>query len=215
MWIVPGGDAVVRVDDHSRDWAVSLWQFGEWHEAPPVMFAGPAWHRAESRAAGPDRKPPEGSEPVCAVAVGIDDVLHRRVEVAQRGAEIRYRHRSVDRMDRLGGAVILAQGRERERDRRARRGCAGRVGRDVRDDRPVAGRAHGQRFWCATKPDFNLLAARGERRTTAWRQVTSGIFGVDPLDEQVLGVGVGRRQAPGEVAVLPDHEERLAGQRAA
>ena len=59
-----------------------------------------------------------------------------------------------------------------------------------------------------------LVAAR-ERLRAVRRQVAAGIGGIEPLDEQVLGVRAGVGEAPGELAVAAEHDERQAGQRGA
>ena len=58
----------------------------------------------------------------------------------------------------------------------------------------------------------DLSRADRERLAAVGRQVAAGIGRVDLLDEQVLGIGAGVGEAPGELAVAPQHDERQAGQ---
>ncbi len=52
----------------------------------------------------------------------------------------------------------------------------------------------------------------GDKRRAALRgQISAGVGRVDFLDEQILDIGGRRREAPGDVVVVADHDERHPG----
>ena len=59
--------------------------------------------------------------------------------------------------------------------------------------------------------DVDDLVAREERLRTLGRQIGLRVFRIDRLDEQILRVGVGGREAPGDMIVLSEQHARRAG----
>src|SRR3546814_4295764 len=59
--------------------------------------------------------------------------------------------------------------------------------------------------------DADHLVADLEPPRTLRRLIECRILGVEPLDEQVAGVAVRGGQAPGDLAVVPQDQERQAG----
>ena len=45
--------------------------------------------------------------------------------------------------------------------------------------------------------------------------IAAGVSGVEPLDKQILDIAAGRRKAPGDTIIMPDEDERHAGNGAA
>ena len=81
---------------------------------------------------------------------------------------------------------------------------------DVRHDRPVARGANMQRD-VAGALDVDGLVAGFKSLGPVGRQILIGIGGIDGLDEQILGVGLRRGDAPGDRRVVAEHEQRQAG----
>src|SRR5262249_37611627 len=52
------------------------------------------------------------------------------------------------------------------------------------------------------------LLPRGEGCGALWGHITAGIAGVDPFDEQILNIGGGCRENPGDPFILADQHER-------
>ena len=82
-------------------------------------------------------------------------------------------------------------------------------GQQVGQHRAVPGRAHPQGHGLAALDPDDLVAGR-ERRRAVRRQILRRIVRIDPLDEQVLGVGAGIGEAPGDGAVVAQHHARQA-----
>ncbi len=59
--------------------------------------------------------------------------------------------------------------------------------------------------------DLDHLLAERERRRPVRGEITPGIGGIEPLDEQVLDIGAGIGQPPGGPAVVAEHDRRQAG----
>ena len=74
----------------------------------------------------------------------------------------------------------------------------------------MARRPHAQRH-VRTAFDMDRLVARLERLGPVGRQILRGIGGIDGLDEQILRVGVGAGDAPGDRCVLTQQHDRRAG----
>ena len=84
----------------------------------------------------------------------------------------------------------------------------------VGDHRPVARLAH-LKLDRVPAADFDGLAANLEGQAPLRREVAGGVVGVDTLDEEVLHVGPGVGEAPGEVARLAQQREGQPRQRRA
>ena len=187
----PAGPVVARVPARRR------------HQAAEVVF----W-LAHGNAAGRD-------EADVAATVGDHHVLHRRHE----------RPRGVDEGGHRGG-VLHHPGRAHRVAVGVERGpahgqrVAGLIARaqhvgraaGVRDHRPVA-RAPPGHGDVGTALDLDDLSAGLERRPAVGGAVAAGVGGIDLLQVEVLDVGSGVGEAPGDVLVLPQHHHRQARQR--
>ena len=58
--------------------------------------------------------------------------------------------------------------------------------------------------------DVDRLVVNQERLCAVWGEILSGSR-IDRLDEQVLSVGVGARQAPGDAVALAEQDDRQPG----
>ncbi len=114
------------------------------------------------------------------------------------------------RMTASSGRVAVGEAGEGQRDRLARPGDAGEIVADVGQHGAVAGRPDRQLHVGAVL-DADRLLVRLERLRAVGREVLRGIGRVDRLDEQVLRVGVGGGDAPGDMVVLAEQHDRRAG----
>src|SRR3546814_2956210 len=98
--------------------------------------------------------------------VGEDDVLLRRMELAQCFAGGRGAVRVTHAMERVGGAVVRPQGRPRQGEHGA--GFAGVVGHHVAHHRPMPGLAHDQahRLAAAYADELVVHLERSEEHTS-------------------------------------------------
>ena len=143
--------------------------------------------------------------------VAVHEILNRAMEVPQGGAKLRPVLRPVEMVERLGRAVVGFQHRRPERHHRA--AWRDRVGavRAVGNHRTVAGGADGQANRVnalhrdGLPPGDEGAAARG-------REVAPPVAGTEPLDHQVLGVGAGGGDGPGDGLVVAEDMERHARQ---
>ena len=179
------------------------------NEPGPVVFSRPSRHRVTPVAGAPDRHPPRGDDPDIAAGIGIDRVLMRGVEEGERRVEFFPIPRPVEPPDRLAGHVVLAQRRGGERDHMARLRDAPGLAVNIRDHRSVPGRPHHQRH-VVPAPDPDPFDANPERARPVGGEIAVRIVGIDPLHKQVLGVAVGRRQAPGDRPVMAENRHRNA-----
>ncbi len=115
-----------------------------------------------------------------------------------------------DAQERLRPEIILGEPRPGEgHDGTALEQTRG-VGRQIGDHRSVPGRAYREGHRRRALDGDDLLAGR-EAGGAVRDQVAGRILGIDALDEQVLDVGAGVGEAPGDPAIVPQHDTRHAG----
>ncbi|MCY1288712.1 hypothetical protein D9M70_377670 [compost metagenome] len=218
--VVRRHDALVRGHDHALRRVVALRQRLERDKAGPVIAGIPARRGRQALqvvVGAAQRHPARREEADIAVDIGVDDVLLRRVEVAQRGGEAGPVARLVHPHAGLEGAVVRTQRGPLERDHVLRAKRPGRGGQwlgHVRDHRPVARAADFQRH-VGRALDADGLGA-GLEAGPAVRGLVLGLAaGPQPFDKQVLHVRRGIGQTPCDAVVVPEHHHRNAGQRGA
>ena len=81
---------------------------------------------------------------------------------------------------------------------------------DVGQNRPVPRRADLQEN-VRRVLDMDDLIVRDEGFGAVGRQILGGVARIDRLDEQILRIGVGAGDAPGDAVVLSEQHERRAG----
>ena len=203
-------DGVVGVEDEASRRIEDLRRLFEGDRSGPVAGARGAVGRQAPVARFAGRQQAGTDVADFAVDVGEGEVLGRRLEGPQRIEELAPVARHVDTQQRFGAGVVVAQAREREGDRLAGSGERGEAAVDVGNHRTVSGGAHLKRH-VGRALDVDGLVARRKQLRPVGRQVARRIGGIDGFDEQVLGVGVGSGQAPGDMIGLADQDQGEAG----
>ena len=152
-----------------------------------------------------------GRVPDVTLDVRVHEVLRRRSELAHARQKLAPVARGVDGKKGGGRLVAAVQARPAQGDGRTQ---GLRSGENTGDDRAVDRASHGQRF-VRPAPNTDLLDTGLEREPLSPVPVTRGVAGIDFLDEQVLDVGLERRQAPGDPVVASDDHAGHARQRRA
>ena len=210
-----GHDPVVRGDDGAARWVVDPGKLVEGNESLPVVACIPPRprHRAGTllAVAAPNRNQTGSDVPDVSVHVGVGDVLLRGMEVARVGDEALPVPRVREPEAGLQGEVVFAQRGPREREHSAGAGMVVRCAPGIIEDRAMPGLAHLQRHVLAVL-DPNALAAHVECAPAVRGEIARGIGRIDLFDEQVLNVRAGIGEAPCNVAVVPEHHHRHAGE---
>ena len=199
---VVGRDPVVGVDDAAARRRHDSRQVRTTRPAGPVVRPVGALDGKAALAGGADRHAAhhEQADPV---VVGDRQVLHRGGDPGHRRPGLLDSPRPVQRQQPRRRPVVRLKPARRKRQHRTFRGY------HVADQRAVPGRANGQRLVVrpANVDGFN---PGGKRLRAGRRRVALAGRG---LGEQVLGVGPGGGDRPGDVAVVPQHQERQPGCR--
>ena len=178
--------------------------------ALPVELAGPARHRPAPVALAPDRHAAGRDEADVAGGIGIQHVLHRRAVAPGGGDERRPVAGGAETEQRLDADVVLCERGPAQRQHLiALEHGARRRRQQVGQHGAVPGLAYAQGLGLGAVHQDDLVADR-ERRKAVRRQILRGVVRIDPLDEQVLGVGAGVGEAPGDLAVVAQHHPRQA-----
>ena len=203
--------AGVGVDQDAAGRIVGARQRIERHEARPVVLARPARHRHRAVALAPHWHARRRDQPGVSGRIGIDDVLHRRDDLAGGGQEFVPVLGEAEAGESFTRRIGAVEGSRLEGEHMARGREAGHVrifaaaGDEVVDDHAVPGLAHPQRDGLAPQ-DVDRLVADRERAGAVRRDVAAGIGRIDPLDEQILAVEIGRGEAPADGAVVAEHD---------
>ncbi len=204
--VVVGHDLVVGRDDPAARRVEALGQLVEGDLAEPVVRAGPSLDGKAAVAAWAQGHTGRRHESDGALAVGVEQGLLRAVEVPQGLPKLCPIARPVHGIDCVCGTVVGPQGWPGQRQGPVLAERRGAAGAQVRDHRAVAGAAHGDGHGFAAAHLDDLLAQLEGPRAVG-RVVAVGRAGGPALDEQVLGVAVGRREGPGDVLVVPGDQE--------
>ena len=217
MRMVIAGHRVVGGHHRAARRVVCAGQGFEGYEAEPVVFPGPSRTGDGPRPGpvrsrpGPNRDPAGGEEPDVAVDIGIGDALRGGVEVPQVGDEAlpvpRFRKAEAG----LQGEVVVAEGGPRQGEHVAGRRRAGRRRGPIVENRAVAALPDVHHHVVAV-PHLDHLAPYIEPAVAIRSQVARGVLRIELLEEEVLGVRAGVREAPRGPAVVPEHHDRHAGE---
>ena len=208
--VVVGDVGVVGVEGEAGVGIVDLRQLFEGDGSDPIKRPRGAVDRREAVAGLAQRHEPRAEEPDVAGHIGEDDVLRGRDDQAERREKIVPVPGGVDADHPVERRVVIGKAGEGQRDRLAGPGDAGQIVADVGQHGAVAGRADRQ-LDVGPALDADRLLARLKRLRAVGRQVFPRVGRVDRLDEQVLRVGVGSGDAPGDMVVLAEQHDRRAG----
>ena len=202
MGVVVGRDPVVRRDDVAGIGVPGPHQLFEGHEAVPLVLARPARHRQPPVEGRPDRQAAPVQVLHVAVHVreyevvaGVDPAAHRLVHVVD-GPGAQHERQALRPRIRPGGGSLLAG------DAVSRRAS--------QDDRPVV-RRHDIELGHASTARPDSFAADVGPPPLALPLVLAGV--VEPLDVEVVVVGLGVGHAPCHAGVVAEvGEARAAGE---
>ena len=213
--------AGIGIDQDAAGRVVGAGEGIEGHEACPVVLPRPARHRHRAVALAPHRHARRRDQAGVPGGVGIDDVLHRRDDLACRGQElvpVLGEAEAGEAFSRRVGPVErgrlqrqhVARWREASGRKTSRVRIVGAAGNEIVDHHTMPGLAHAQRHGIAP-PDVDRFVADRERPRAVGRDVAAGVGRVDALDEQILAVEVGGGEAPADRAVVAEHDRGRAG----
>jgi len=179
-------------------------QLVEGDEALPVVLPRPTRRGHQPLALGSQGHQAGHLIADVALHIGVDEVLSGRWPMTHGLAELLPVASPVQQEDGLG---VLA-GLGHHRAQRQRSLLAG----DTRaDDRPVAGHQDLLHHRLAPTAHADLLPHDLAVHPLAAGLVLTRVLGVDPLHEQVIAVGHGIGDAPGDAIVVADDDPRHAG----
>ena len=200
---VGGGHAFVGVQQPSAGWRHEARQLHALCHPDPVMLAAGTWNRLGT-VAGPAHRDPAGDIQRDALAVGDQHVLRRRGDQIRRPAGLLDIGRLVQRLQPGRRGVAGAQIGHGDREHRFVALIA-RSSVQVGDHRTMAGFANNQNIIRpATHLDPFLMDL--ERGRAIGRQIAA--FCGRRLNKDVLHIGAGGRESPGDVAVMAHHQKR-------
>src|SRR6202158_2543316 len=183
------GDLVVGGDDAGAGRVVECGEHYKRNKALPVILCIPTGHRhAPHRAIvrATPRHPPGRNEADAALAVGVYEVLVRRVKITQGGNELGAIARAAHRKTRAHGKILLRERGPCEREYMPF-GCrAFRRLDHIRDHRTVTRRTHADATLLAAHAD--QFIAHLEFCLPARCEVTLRVSGREALDEKILGI---------------------------
>ncbi|GAV35963.1 hypothetical protein ROTAS13_03646 [Roseomonas sp. TAS13] len=209
---VPRLHPVVRIGHRAGGRAQRVRHLREGDPAGPVMAAVPARRRHAAIARGPDGRASRQEQRHLARRIRHHDVLRGAADARHGLARLLQRPGPVQRVQPGGRRVARCQAGHLHRQHRAGgrlRGIAARC-LQIRHHRPMAGLTH---------PQHRVRLAPHGDPFLAQREGAGAVRGLvarharEALDEDILRVGMGGGEAPGQPVAAADHHEGHAGRR--
>ncbi len=207
MRIVIADDAVIGCDNLMALRVIRLRQFLKGHCARPLVFASPAGHRQQTLALGTYGHAPGHVIANVAIHIGINKVLRRRVPMAERGGKLLPIAGAVQAHHCLGSCRWIVAGPAQRHWLPVRLLAA--------EDRPMPRDDDLLDYRLLPALDANLLWDNLCIFPGALILILMWILRVEALQIDVLRIGSGIGDTPGDAPVAPDNHSRQPWQRGA